>query len=616
MNIIKKYILGTIAAMTLSGLAVSCTQDEFGMLPESERSLKFTATVDGMVSRADDAGFWVTGDTIRVRISADESLDFYPWIGQYELNANGTVRDAIEALAWPFLEGYVAAWYPFLEEGTEVSITDQSKGYHSIDFLSAVTEGKKKYNDVVNLNFKHLMSKVRCEFTAGDGVTEEDLKTAKVRYCGVPTVVFSEKGLTGKGEAAYITAASDHSALMFPQDVKGLPFITVDLTVTVNDVQIPKTLVYTPSEPEDLKAGTMYTYKITVNKDRLVVQTITGEWNDDNGSEKAYEVLHRVNLPQNHNQTLSFSTNVTPVYGDARAGEDISYLLVSGKEFTISYDLNDANYMKGFVPTVEETGSLSMNCSQSGNGYTFQYTLKSQTVNLKYDDYAQVGDVYYSDGTWSRAQIEGKTPIGIVFKTGVDGTAPANKPEEVDIPENYGWEPDRPIRGYVVALKDASTLAGKWQVSGNVLLTEGNQNEVDAKYSGYLNAVQIRKSTLYPDGTWACAVADNYQPSAPVYKAEDSTNPYYSSGWYLPSIRQLWDLFFLYKLNPYLEMAGGTALLDGSNEDYWSSTEHRSSPTQKSSGIAFAINFYKAKSLTDSSAGKTRSKYVRSVLTF
>lgn len=84
MNIIKKYILGTIAAMSLSGLGVSCTQDEFGMLPENERSLKFTATVDGMVSRADDAGFWVTGDTIRVRISADESLDFYPWIGQYE----------------------------------------------------------------------------------------------------------------------------------------------------------------------------------------------------------------------------------------------------------------------------------------------------------------------------------------------------------------------------------------------------------------------------------------------------------------------------------------------------------------------------------------------------
>lgn len=251
-------------------------------------------------------------------------------------------------MAWPFLEGYVAAWYPFLEEGTEVSITDQSNGYHSIDFLSAVTEGKKKYNDVVNLNFKHLMSKVRCEFTAGDGVTEEDLKTAKVRYYGVPTVVFSEKGLTGKGEAAYITAASDHSALMFPQDdVKGLPFITVDLTVTVNDVQIPKTLVYTPSDSEDLKAGTMYTYKITVNKDRLVVQTITCQWNDEMGSEYSDAVPRRVNLnfPGGKGPTLRFSKNVTQGYNDTRAGDFPDYLIVKGSEFTISYDVNGENAM-------------------------------------------------------------------------------------------------------------------------------------------------------------------------------------------------------------------------------------------------------------------------------
>lgn len=604
----KKHIFRFFAAISLCAVASSCSQEELGKMPDGEYPLNLKASVEGMVSRTGDTDSWADGDTIRVRISNTDVSEYYPWVGKYVLNTDGTVKEAIDALAWPFLEGYVSAWYPFLKNDTEVSIHDQSKGYHAFNFMSARTERLMRYNEIVNLTFKHQMAKVRCKLIKGEGITDEDLETAKVSYYGFTKVVFRESGITGN-VPGWITPTSDFEALLVPQDMLGQQFIKVNLTVTVNDVPIDKELIYTPEDGQaNLKAGSAYTFKITVQKDRLVAQTVSGEWNDDKGSEDAGEVFHRVNFPQNHNQALSFSPNVTPVYGDTRAGEDITYLLVRGKEFTISYDVTDANYMKGFVPTVEDTGSLSMNCSQSGDGYTFQYTLKSQTVNLKYDDYAQVGDIYYSDGTWSRGRIEGKTPIGIVFRTDTLGTG--------DKPSNYDWADNRSIRGYVVALKDASTTAGKWQAGSSALLTDGNQNESDAKYSGYLNAVQIRESSLYPASTWACAVADNYKETAPVpeYNAEDSTNPYYSSGWYLPSIKQLWDIYNLYKLNLYLQMAGGTALLEGTNFDYWSSTEYRAGPKYTTSSIAFSINFYQAKSKTNTT--KSLNKYVRSVLTF
>lgn len=454
MNCSIKHILRSIGVISLCAVASSCSQDPLDMekngdFISGESPLKLTADVAEMITRAGEKDSWIDEDSIRVRIGT------YPWIGKYKLNPNGSVKEAIEALAWPHPNDSVRAWFPCLEEKTVVSIADQSEGYHAFDFMSASTNGVVSYKDIVHLNFKHKMSKVSCELLAGDGVTDEDLKTAKISYFGYNSVTFNEKELSVSDED-WIIPFSNSEALLYPQNMSGKNFIKVELTVNVYGVDIPKTLIYIPEDGKGtLEAGKHYTYTIKVQKDRLVVQTITGEWNDDNGSENAGEVLHRVNFPQNHNQTLSFSSNVTPVYGDTRAGEDILYILVKGKDFTISYDVTDANYMKGFVPIVEETGNLSMNCSQSGDGFTFRYTLKSQTVNLKYDDYAQVGDIYYSDGTWSRAKIEGKTPIGIVFRTDTLGTG--------DKPGNYDWADNRSIRGYVVALEDASESKGPWQ---------------------------------------------------------------------------------------------------------------------------------------------------------
>lgn len=242
MNTIKNYIIGSVAAVLFCGLAVSCEQDNFRMIPETERALKLITSVDGMVSTAGNPDFWSDGDIIGVRIGD------YPVAGQYVLNTDGTIKDAIEALAWPKTDDFVTAWFPYMTEGEEVSITDQSEGHHKFDFLWAASDRAMNYKEIVNLHFKHQMVKVRCELIKGDGVTEEDLKTAEIQYYGIPTVRFSEKGISGKGDPTYITSGSDYSALLLPQDISGLPFIKINLTLTINDARIPKTLVYTPED--------------------------------------------------------------------------------------------------------------------------------------------------------------------------------------------------------------------------------------------------------------------------------------------------------------------------------------------------------------------------------
>lgn len=626
MRFINKYILPALAAIFFCAVASSCSQDEFELVPDSERALKLYASVEGMATRAGDTDVWSDGDKIRVRIGS------YPWIGQYELNPDGSVKSAVEALAWPHPEDYVSAWFPFLNEGSEVKIDDQTNGYHKFDFMDAHTDDIVSYKNIVNLNFKHQMSKVRCNLFKGEGITEDDLSTAKVSYYGFTSVTFSENGLTGNGNGL-ITTASTYEALLLPQDMTGKPFIKVDLTVTVNHVPIHKTLIYTPQSGKgELEAGTFYTFNITVQKDRLVVQPISGLWNNQTGPESADQVLCRVNLPHGHEQTLSFSSNVTTMPKNATGG-DIEYLLVKGREFSISYIITDDNYMNGFVPTVEDAQKLTIEGSNSEGKCNFNYIINPQTentgntnntVNLVYDEYVQVGDIYFSDGTWNRELIEGRIPVGIVFKTDLTDTG--------DEPGKYGWDSTRRIRGYVVALTDAynkiSWAKGTgWNKYLTVPYAESTTDELLTTYSGYVNSIKMKnddtnglysKANLSPlssSGLLALKAALEYRPAdLPPGEPSAPTKNKGCSGWYLPSIRQLLDLSDLFKLGIYLEKAGGSKLSNGltTNDGYWSCTEVRGASNSCSG--AFSYTFIKT--TVNKTHTKTSTGNVRSVLTF
>lgn len=645
MNIRNINILSTFAALLLCVVVGSCSQGELDVdqgrtLPPGKYPLMFTATVDGMMSRADvETEPWIEDDKIAAQIVG------YPFfVGYYVLNTDGSVKESDEPLAWPVDKGIVRAWYPGEKLPITKEIGNQSaEGYHGIDFLYAESEGEKSYKETVPLVFKHQMAKVTCKLSPGEGVTEDDLKTAKVFYYGYPKASFSvdEKDgklkLKGNGDNEWIESTSDYEALLVPQDMSGQHFIKVNLTITVNGVPIKKELIFTPEQGKgELEAGSAYTYNITVQKDRLEVKLITAAWNDKEG-EGAKADVSRINLPKSPDlpddlrKSLKFSRNVTPMPSE----DDPEYLLVQGFVFTISYEAKLGNQINGFL--LPDQTDLSpdetphkMIRTEDGGDYEFEFKLAHQVqegITLDYGEYAQVGDFYYEDGTWGRyhpnAWSEENNPdgvkiIGIVFKTGFDGTD-----DKLDNYRDEDWETKpKNIRGYVVALNDASNANGVWldqdnckdptdprnqryRAFGPIYTLSGASN---SHYSGYITTNIIRNQepgkAIYEDtkvedtkkGFWAFKVACEYGPAAPSN----------SSGWYLPSVKQWNDLINVNGLRLYFEEAEGTYFRLETGAEYWTSIEYGGNNAWKYRYVIGKISNEK----------KWLYYYVRSVLTF
>lgn len=540
------------AAMLLGAGLASCSQDDMPQaggtpLPDGEYPLTFTARVDGMNTRTAGKDGWTEGDEIGVRIGTDRAT------GRYKLNGNGGVNEAITPVYWQnTAPATVTAWYPYTPQNQNgVNISNQSAGFADFDFLTA-TALDQSYKSPVSLLFKHQMAKVSYTLQAGDGITDEELKGATVILMGNTTATFVNGDLTEANPAnnGEITSCYDKdnktgAALLVPQNMTNRPFIKVRIN--------GKDFTYTPSTETagDLKVGCHNTYTITVKKDRIEVAGISASWNDKVNEGSAEEAIFRVYMPKQHGQTLTFSQNVT---------EQADYLEVKGNQFTIACTVTDKNRMKGFPI---DKGIGKMERTVSNNVYTFTYTPHSD-LWLTYDDYAEAGDFYYFDGTWSPDYFTFKICIGIVFKGGV------GEGDDISAYENKLTA----IRGYVVALKDAHDQAGAWGIRGPNVENLPNENSYTPKYNGYANTAAIRRVAEYattdvskPEKAgqyWAFKVASEYRVLAPKG----------SSGWYLPSIGQLADIYNLPDRARLFAKVVGTDFISGTNDGrYWSSTE-------------------------------------------
>lgn len=423
-------------------------------------------------------------------------------------------------------------------------------------------------------------------------------------------------------EKGRITPTSDFSALFVPQDISGQDFIKVGLTVTVNNVPIPKTLVYTPQEKMNLEAGKAYTFNIKVQKDRLEVQTISGAWTDSLENTEPVADTYHINLPESIGDLgdLEFSSNVTEESAVTRAGSG-RCLEVLGDYFTISYKVTVDNCHLGPVfankETLNEVKRTYFEKKQNSVNvgyYEFSYKIVSpigDTVYLKKDEYMEVGDILFQDGKWGNIPekiYDGKkTPVGIVFRVGAGGNS---KDEELDVPANYndceGWN-DREIRGYAVALNDASDATVKWSTSTSQIIKPAGSLSV--YYSGHYitdilkEIIPTKKLTI-----------SNFPP---LLKAEEYNNstaaPEGSSGWYLPSYQQLLDirkLFIHPQRRQWIPNAGGKFFMAGG---YWSATEVGSTLARAET---FDYYNYIDHSSWTYSKSKVSNYYVRTVLTF
>jgi len=149
-------------------------------------------------------------------------------------------------------------------------------------------------------------------------------------------------------------------------------------------------------------------------------------------------------------------------------------------------------------------------------------TMVTASRTLKVPALPLVGDIYYSDGSWSSTYDANKTPIGVVVST---------NPDYCEKDQGYG-------HGLVMALKNASTGITdtyqwkKTRDASGVLTYKNSLKKMYEDVSGKSNtdAIGTTKDT-YP----AFQAIGSYKPAVPAAPAG-------TSGWFLPSMGQWWDV--------------------------------------------------------------------------
>jgi hypothetical protein len=202
--------------------------------------------------------------------------------------------------------------------------------------------------------------------------------------------------------------------------------------------------------------------------------------------------------------------------------------------------------------------------------YVYTYTINilgADTIDVRVKKIEpQIGDIYYSDGTWSSTLEKTKKPVGIVFSTTTSTTD-----------YNNGF-----THGYVMALKNAASVvawctssAAYYQtqlqttLTNTVALEESNWDGLTE--TNVIRGVSDYNQTNYP----ACYYAINYSAVLPLSG---------TSGWYLPSIGQ-W--YLIVKNLGGVTTAPTLSSTSTPNYGYWTNTTK-----DFSISTASAINTY------------------------
>lgn len=326
---IRRYAASACAALLLA----ACTNDDALSGTDSEHHSNTPVTFNARVQAtpatrtaigANGQTVWADGDAVSVfMLEAGEAMPDGILTGadnvKYNVAASGALSPAGTPVYYP-LTGKVdfIALYPYSNKGTEngkitdeykypISLTDQSQP-KAIDVLYAKATEREKSQNLVALEFGHVLSKIKLDIKPGNGMTglTADQITA-VTITGMPasaTLALQDGTLT-PGTTDDISAVKEakpstvvtatFTALVPPQAADSY---TRSVIVTVNGEEytgtIPATDAYASNE--------MWTYPVTVLKRDIDVgePEITPWTTNDHSTGTATEVgagIEKVRIP-------------------------------------------------------------------------------------------------------------------------------------------------------------------------------------------------------------------------------------------------------------------------------------------------------------------------------
>lgn len=307
----KKWVFGLVVI-----LLSACSNDlqTNGMLPEGKYPVKITTSIKASVTRSTVDDYFSGGE--KVAIQAVTKTDDNPsaWNNAqtyiYKEDYNSLVPQNInETHYWISKDEtkQIRGWYtPKLSQDSMAIPTswtvaaDQNandgKGYEESDLLFAPPV-EVKYGNDANLTFYHQTAQVIINIKANEIISKtEQIKDIRIgddnlvlsaNYIAPETAesLYGKWILTEKGSIKPYLIDSiglwgdddiSYKALVIPQNMKGQKFICISTTDG-------NTYYYTPSgDDANLKAGTTYTYNITVKFGYIDVQVVTSnDWIDD-----------------------------------------------------------------------------------------------------------------------------------------------------------------------------------------------------------------------------------------------------------------------------------------------------------------------------------------------
>ena len=215
---------------------------------------------------------------------------------------DGSVWAPDQTIYWGSGKSDVYAYYPYFETVTDVNCqyfelaTDQTgEGCELSDFLWAKAEGVRQTDGTVNLEMKHLMSKLTVKIVAGEdyigslpedatvylhstvtnvNIDLEKVSVVKDPYSGAKSFKMKNLGIRNfDGENAVV-----YEAIVVPQMLENsVPLLEIN----------SKSVSYLLEDPFNFRPGVAYTYTATLNTSTTAIKVEIGceieDWNNAGG---------------------------------------------------------------------------------------------------------------------------------------------------------------------------------------------------------------------------------------------------------------------------------------------------------------------------------------------